>query len=588
MATVARPTDDQRQPVPEPGGGGDARPLTPRGPDRRASGTRRDTAAQQLRRIVACLADGVVVVSEGGHIRFVNPAAERLFGRPAPELVGAEFGFPVSQRETTEIEVVRRGGGVVVAELRVVDVDWEGERATLVSLRDVTDRRVAQERARQLERERSARAEAEAANRAKSEFLAVMSHELRTPLNAVLGYADLLDLGLGGALSAEQRKHVSRIRESGRHLLGLVNELLDLARVEAGRLSVEHAPHDAADAMEGALVLAQPLAEAKGLTIRDAVADAATEVRDLHYLGDRDRVRQILANLLSNAVKFTEAGGTITAEVGVAAEPDQGTHLRGAPHWVYFRVSDSGVGIDPTQADAIFAPFVQAEGGHTRRRDGTGLGLAISRRLARLMGGDITLRSERGKGSPFTLWLPGAPSGAGGAAGPADAGAPPPATGLSEVGDTLIRETEAILDAFVAALRLEPSMPAARTLKYSQLADHAAALLGDVASALVALEEAEGAPSALLTDAVAIQNYVADRHGRQRARLGWTREASDREYEILRQEVEHALRRCTTGVGREALQEAIEVVHRFLAEAGAVSGRALERAARGEELEPGD
>ncbi|HKH93933.1 MAG TPA: PAS domain S-box protein, partial [Gemmatimonadaceae bacterium] len=174
-----------------------------------------------IRQIVDRLADGIVVVSAQGQIRFANPAAERLFGRSAAELVGQEFGFPLSSTDATEIEIVRRDGGLVVSELRTVDVAWEDEPAMLVSLRDVTDRKEAEEKSRQLEREKAARAQAEAANQAKSDFLAVMSHELRTPLNAVIGYAELLDLGVAGSLGPEQRQQVGRIVASGRHLLGL-------------------------------------------------------------------------------------------------------------------------------------------------------------------------------------------------------------------------------------------------------------------------------------------------------------------------------------------------------------------------------
>jgi signal transduction histidine kinase len=551
-------------------------------PERRSAERRapaRRSSQSVVRQIVDRLADGIVVVSAQGTIRFANPAAEKLFGRSAADLVGQEFGFPLSATEATEIEIVRREGGVIVSELRVVDVAWEDEPAMLVSLRDVTDRKVAEEKTRQLERERAARAEAEAANRAKSDFLAVMSHELRTPLNAVIGYAELLDLGVAGSLGPDQRQQVSRIVASGRHLLGLVNEILDLAKVEAGRLAVERVPTSAADVVEGAIVLAQPQAEARGLTL-EATPDIPPTIR---FIGDRDRVLQILANLLSNAVKFTEPGGTIRLEVADDETPPDVRHLQSAARWVALRVRDSGIGIHDDHMDRIFSPFVQAEQGHTRRSDGTGLGLTISRRLARLMRGDVTVESTVGEGSSFTLWLPADLEGRPVAARAAEASAAPLSSrtrGLAAVGDSLMNEVEHILDTFVARLRTEPSMPAAPTLKYSQLADHIGPMLADIATALVTLEDSEGAPTMLLADTADLQRFIADRHGSQRARLGWSVEALARENVLLQEEVERTIRRCFSDPSCAAqAEEAIGVARRYLEQGAETSRRALERAA---------
>jgi signal transduction histidine kinase len=562
--------------------GSDAgREITPT-EERRAGERRGQKRSQQmvLRQIVERLPDGIVVVSSDGRIRFANPAAQRLFGRSAPELVGQEFGYPLSAAEATEIRILRRGSPMIVAEVRIVDAAWEDEPAMLVSLRDVTDRKHAEERERQLDRERRARAEAEAANQAKSEFLAVMSHELRTPLNAVLGYAELLDLGVVGSLSAEQRQQVGRITASGRHLLGLVNEILDLAKVEAGRLSVALTPTNVAEVVEAAIVLAEPQAEARGLTLH-APPDIP---QTLQLLGDRDRVLQVLANLLSNAVKFTEPGGHIRVEVAEVAQPRESHHLHGDGPWTVIRVHDTGIGIASGQLDEIFLPFVQAEAGHTRQRDGTGLGLTISRRLARLMRGEVTVDSMPGSGSVFSLWLhSAAPTSASGVVEPSEPRAPalaaPRTRGLAEVGDTLMREMEAMLDAFVSRLRREPLMPAAATLRYSQLVDHTGSLLADVAAALVTLDESEGAPSALLLDSTDIQRFVADRHGLQRARLGWSVDALACESAILYEEVERTVRRCFSDA-KYAVQrdEAVGVIRRFLEQAAEASRRALERA----------
>ena len=547
----------------------------------RRAGERRSTRRSNqavLRQIVERLADGIVVVSADGRIQFANPAAERLFGRTAKELVGQEFGFPLSSSEATEIEIVRRGTGVVVAELRLVDAAWEDEPAMLVSLRDVTDRKQAEVREKLLESERHARAEAEAANHAKTEFLAVMSHELRTPLNAVLGYAELLDLGVVGTLTPEQRQQIGRITASGRHLLGLVNEILDLAKVEAGRMSVARVPTSVAEVVEAAVVLAQPQAEARGLRLQ-APVDVP---RALQFVGDYDRVLQILANLLSNAVKFTEPGGEIGIEVGESATAERSWHLHGEGPWITIGVRDTGIGVAEDQLESIFSPFVQAEGGHTRRSDGTGLGLTISRRLARLMRGEVVVASAPGAGSTFTLWLPAAAPGASAEDAPAPS-APGDAAasrtrGLAEVGDSLMHEMESILDAFVAQLRHEPLMPAAPTLRYSQLVDHTGAMLADVAAALVTLDESRGAPSALLLDSADIQRFVADRHGLQRARLGWTTEALAREHEILQAEIERAVRRCFSDPKcARQVDESLGVIRRYLEQSSETSRRALER-----------
>ena len=544
--------------------------------ERRRRERRSGSWTSVLRQIVERLPDGIVIVGEDGCIRFANPAAQVLFGRNARELVGEDFGHALAPGEHTEIEVVRRDGNTVVAELRLVLIDWEGDPASLVSLRDVTDRREADERAKLLIEEQQARIEAESASQAKSEFLAMMSHELRTPLNAILGYTELLDLGLAGPITDAQRQQLRRIGASGRHLLGLVNEVLDLARVEAGRLAVRHDVRALWPIVESALVLAGPLAEERGLTIRPPGVASDT----LAFVGDEDRARQILVHLLANAAKFTPSGGSIAVEIDDAATPPPNARVQEAAHWLSICISDTGVGIAPEQMEAIFAPFVQGQGGHTRDRDGSGLGLTISRRLARLMGGDITVTSRQGKGSTFTLWLPAASEGQTAeppAVAPRFTGREPVVQGLTEVGEALLRETDAIVDEVVARLRREPSMPAAKALRFTQLADHTTTLVADIAGALVILEDAHGEPSPLLVDAAEIQRFVAERHGVQRARLGWTLEALTREFAIVREEIEYAVERAFPGEGAGRVSEAIALVDRQLEQAREASTRALER-----------
>ena len=536
-----------------------------------------------LRAIIAQLADGIVVVDAGGTIRFANPAALQLFRRDAAELIGMDFGHPLVPGEIAEIEVVRPGDdgtgpSVVTAELRIVEIAWDDAPASLVSLRDVTDRKAAEERQHQLDRERTARAEAEAASQAKSEFLAMMSHELRTPLNAVLGYTDLLALGLGGPLTDTQKQQLDRIAVSGRHLLALVNEVLDLARVEAGRLTVMHAPFAVAPTVDACLVLVRPQVDARGLTIT-AKLDRHQPMR---AFGDEQRTRQILLNLLSNAIKFTPPGGQITLECETLEWPDAEAKVHGNRRWVAFRVCDSGRGIPEDQVESVFAPFVQVERGHTRDRDGSGLGLTISRRLARLMHGDITLRTRLGRGSTFTLWLPEALATEGATTVPAPAsptlsGHDPRVRGLGDVGDALLRELEPVLDAYVDRLRVESTATAAPLLSFAQLADHAAALISDIATALTVLEDSQGQPTPLLEDGAAIRRLVAERHGRQRALLGWTDAALRQEAALLREEIQHCIRNCAAR-DEALIAEANAVVTGMLDEAERISCQALGQA----------
>jgi signal transduction histidine kinase len=240
------------------------------------------------------------------------------------------------------------------------------------------------------------RLEAEAASTAKSDFLAKMSHEIRTPINAMMGYAELLEMGISGPVSAAQAKQLGRIRASGEHLTSLVNEILDLAKIEAGRMGVEPTNGLAVDAVEGALALIRPQAATKGIELAARVDGDTVE-----YAGDPQRVQQILTNLLSNAVKFTQPGGSVTVRCGVAKRDDADEK-----EWACVSVEDTGIGIGEDDLERVFDAFVQVDGGYTRSQGGTGLGLTISRGLAQMMGGEITVESAIGKGSRFTLWLP--------------------------------------------------------------------------------------------------------------------------------------------------------------------------------------
>jgi adenylate cyclase len=237
-----------------------------------------------------------------------------------------------------------------------------------------------------------ARREAEAANLGKSEFLAVMSHELRTPLNAIIGYSDLLYDEISGPLTEVPKRQVERIRKSAWHLLGLIEDILAHARIEAGKEEFKIEPVSAADLARDAATVVEPLAARKGLDLRVSVAEDRITIET-----DARKVRQILLNLLSNAIKFTERG-----EVALMLEPapDSG---------VVFQVRDTGGGIAPRHLETIFEAFEQVDPSLTRREQGTGLGLGVSRKLAQLLGGELSVESELGVGSTFTLRLPARP-----------------------------------------------------------------------------------------------------------------------------------------------------------------------------------
>ena len=252
------------------------------------------------------------------------------------------------------------------------------------------------ERRRQLEDSlRDALRTAQAASRSKSEFLTVMSHELRTPLNAIGGHAQLLEMGLHGPVSEPQREALARIQRSQRHLLAMINDLLNLSRCDAGLVAYDIEHVALAPIVCDTATLLAPLAESNGIQLE--VAPPASEDRPLLVQADVEKLSQILANIVGNAIKFSPEGGRITVQFERCATDAS---------LAMIRVRDTGPGIPATKLGAIFEPFVQLGGSIASQRDGIGLGLSISRTLARGMGGDLTAESEVGVGSIFSLTLP--------------------------------------------------------------------------------------------------------------------------------------------------------------------------------------
>ena len=259
----------------------------------------------------------------------------------------------------------------------------DGRRLTLTAAVDITEYREL------VERERSARQEAEAANAAKSQFLATMSHELRTPLNAIQGYTQLLALEVRGPITPPQREDLERIERSQRHLLSLINDVLNFAKIEAGHVSMVSEPVDLSEVFDSIREFVEPQLQEK-----DIQFTLSHTVPGELICGDGDKVRQILINLLSNAIKFTPRGGLI--ELKCSAD-DEMFHVT---------VRDTGMGIPADKLQAIFEPFVQVNRDYSSKHQGTGLGLSISRDLARRMEGDLTVTSTYGEGASFVLSLP--------------------------------------------------------------------------------------------------------------------------------------------------------------------------------------
>jgi PAS domain S-box-containing protein len=350
---------------------------------------------------------GIFMLDTSGCIVSWNEGAHRIKGYTAQEIIGRHVSVFYPAEEIAEGKV-QRELQIAAAEGRFEDEGWRVRKdgsffwasVIITSLRDdngdligfakvtrdLTERRAAHQRA--LADARRV-AEIEAASRAKSEFLAAMSHELRTPLNAIGGYVDLIIAGLRGPVTDDQRRDLERIRHSQKHLLGIINDLLNFSRIEAGRLTYDIRPVALHQVIDAVMPMIAPQALSKGLAF-----DRGQCAKQVMARADRVKLEQILLNLLSNAVKFTPPGGSITVTCGASGDR------------VQVNVADTGPGIPTDKLEAIFEPFVQLGRTWSTVQEGTGLGLSISRDLARAMQGDLTVASTPGQGSVFSVVLP--------------------------------------------------------------------------------------------------------------------------------------------------------------------------------------
>jgi PAS domain S-box-containing protein len=344
----------------------------------------------------------------GRHVVGTLVSVTESGGRDLPSLMEEICANPAAFEQNVNECMRRNGERVWIAWTNKVVLDPQGQVAEILSIgADITERKRVEEelRATQGTLERrvlvrtselaEARDRAEAADRTKSAFLAAMSHELRTPLNSIIGFTGLMLQGLAGPLNAEQTKQLQMVKESGKHLLALINDVLDISKIEAGQIEIQRVPFDLGEAIQKMVQTVSPLAGNKQLPVAVRLAPGVGSLNS-----DRRRVEQVLLNLLSNAIKFTERG-----RIMLTAEPLSGT-MHNPQSAIRICVTDTGIGIKPEDLDKLFQPFRQLDTGLTRQHEGTGLGLAICKRLVDRLGGTISVESEWGKGSTFSFTLP--------------------------------------------------------------------------------------------------------------------------------------------------------------------------------------
>jgi signal transduction histidine kinase len=318
--------------------------------------------------------DGIIVVDREKVVRFVNPAAKTLLGRDREELQSRLSRVSLAAGEIAEIDAISNEGTEGLAEIRVVETEWEMEKAYLAMLRDITERK----RLEQM----------------KDQFVSAISHDLRTPLNAMKGYLDLLLDGAFGELSKEHAEALGTLAEVNTSMTELVNSFSDLDKLKGGRFVLSIEPLDLKDVVKEVLGEVMPLAKSKGLILSHRTSRDSFPIKS-----DRKILKQIVMNLVGNAIKFTDQGGVEVSVDSVEVNSGSGEEQ------TQVRVKDSGPGVEADHLEKIFEEFYQVDASGNDTSPGTGLGLSICKRLVELLGGEIAVESEVGKGTTFTVVL---------------------------------------------------------------------------------------------------------------------------------------------------------------------------------------
>lgn len=356
--------------------------------------TERKKAEERFRLVVESAPNAMVLINKDGQITLVNGQTENLFGYPRAELIGqgVEMLIPQRFRERhpgfrnmffatpvtramgagRDLFARRKDGTEFPVEIGLNPIEASEGPLVLAAIIDITERK------------------AQEANKLKSDFLANMSHELRTPMNAIIGFSELLIDGKVGEMTAKQLDYMKDIHASGSHLLQLINDVLDIARIEAGKVQLSAEDFSINEAIREVIKVITPLAEKRRIRISLNLLNGI----DIVSL-DKNKFRQILYNLISNAIKFNNVDGSIDIETGVRGNDS-----------FYFTVRDTGIGMAPENLKKLFMPFVQLDTGTARKHEGTGLGLALTKTIVELQKGTITVQSAPGKGSAFTVVLP--------------------------------------------------------------------------------------------------------------------------------------------------------------------------------------